>query len=108
MSSPLKMSTLLMIVTSLFMLVSTTEPELGPRTIGPLRHDTECSRPGLCPHIRSHPVDIPHRLSGHNQHFPPPSLCGNICINDHACPVGKKCCPTTCGYACYDAVHIVE
>ncbi|KAJ9597157.1 hypothetical protein L9F63_026954, partial [Diploptera punctata] len=62
-------------------------------------------RPGLCPHIRLLPAHMTEEV---DRPIDPPSLCGNLCTHDYACPIGKKCCPTTCGYSCYDAVYISD
>lgn len=72
-------------------------------------------RPGLCPHIRRLVPDLsqapPHHIHhglARNEFVGEPSLCGNLCVNDKACASHQKCCPTTCGYACQDTVHIHE
>ncbi|XP_021928114.1 protein WAP-3-like [Zootermopsis nevadensis] len=85
------------------------------RTIGPpalpslpLLTSRICPRPGLCPQIRRLPVSKREaEIEGKNI-VDPPSLCGNLCTRDEVCPAGKKCCPTTCGYACYDPVFVAD
>ncbi|KAJ1523404.1 hypothetical protein ONE63_001268 [Megalurothrips usitatus] len=91
--------------------------ESSPAAAGnPLRtinREPEC-RPGLCPHIRRLVPDLsqapPHHLQGlaRNEFVGEPSLCGNLCVHDRTCASHQKCCPTTCGYACQDTVHIHE
>ncbi|XP_052128059.1 uncharacterized protein LOC113208490 [Frankliniella occidentalis] len=78
-----------------------------------INREPEC-RPGLCPHIRRLVPDLsqapPHHIAGlaRGQFVGEPSLCGNLCIHDKVCASHQKCCPTSCGYACQDTVHIHE
>lgn len=63
-------------------------------------------RKGLCPYVRRL---IPHLYGGvYGRSHEPPSLCGNLCASDHSCPGLQKCCPTNCGYACFDPVFVTE
>jgi hypothetical protein len=65
-------------------------------------------RRGLCPRIRRHPIDSLGAEDDGEEIVHSPSLCGNLCTKDDACPIGKKCCPTSCGYACYDPVILAD
>ncbi|XP_024084219.1 uncharacterized protein LOC112127434 isoform X2 [Cimex lectularius] len=59
---------------------------------------------GLCPYIG--------KISPFGFDFGPeedrPSLCGNLCTSDVQCERYEKCCPTTCGYICHRAIHLVD
>ncbi|XP_054263779.1 porwaprin-c-like [Macrosteles quadrilineatus] len=85
----------------------TTSPQHRPRPPHTFRRP-DYGRIGLCPYIKRVVPDIheAHRHLGNSGE--PPSLCGNLCTSDHECPDDQKCCPTHCGYTCYDPVFIAD
>ncbi|KAF4518132.1 hypothetical protein B566_EDAN004482 [Ephemera danica] len=66
-----------------------------------LPRPTTFGKPGLCPFVRRL---VPQTFTNTQS----ASVCGNLCLDDSACPLGQKCCPHECGYSCFNAIKIVH